>query len=90
MLSLGLVACIICIQELPKPILVIKFLEQEYSLSLYIKGYTPSQMITKVKLWDPSVLYSTDSVIDINIEVVENSFLIATLSSSSGFQCKRM
>ena len=83
-------ACIICIQELPKPILVIKFLEQEYSLSLYIKGYTPSQMITKVKLWDPSVLYSTDSVIDINIEVVENSFLIATLSSNYSFQCNRM
>jgi len=37
-----------------------------------IKGYTPSQMITKVKLWYPSIWYSTDSVLDINIEVVEN------------------
>ena len=72
LLSLRLVACIICIRELPKPILIIKFLEQEYSLSLYIKGYTLSQMITKVKLWDPSIWYSTDSVLDINIEVVEN------------------
>ena len=76
--------------KVPKPILIIKFLEQEYSLSLYIKGYTLSQMITKVKLWDPSIWYSTESILDINIEVVENCFLIATLSSSSGVQCNRM